>query len=335
MSASRRTRFASLRGPRRAGAALAAVLCLAGSPTLRPLLQPAFAQDASSPLVLALYAPTAPLPSADARFALVDKLARHLTAAGIPTQAKVFVRASDIEAAIKRGQVDLAVLDSLYLADRGAAYNVLAVSTSAGETHMRWGLYTHLSSSSLLDLSGKRLAWVSPTGTKEPTYVSNVLLYGELRAQQFFGLGGALPDINAAVSDVALHRADCVFAPESAVQGRSLRRVYDAGDAGRIPNPALVQVSERVTADVATGVRKAVSSFSTTGALDGWKSGGSAGDALRSLRSRMRGHSDRNLVFAEPQRPSTQITSAALAAPTLEATLPGLSGLLLPPSDIP
>ncbi|PSM30711.1 hypothetical protein, partial [Haliangium sp. UPWRP_2] len=103
--------------------------------------QPAAAQDAGQSLVLALYAPLAPLPSADARFAFVDKLARQLQSAGIAAQPKVFARATDLEAAIKRGQVDLAVLDAFYLAERGTNYNVLAVATAAGEPYLRWGLH--------------------------------------------------------------------------------------------------------------------------------------------------------------------------------------------------
>ena len=96
------------------------------------MVGPARAQDAGGTLVLALYAPMAPLPSADARFAFVDKLSRHLQSAGLSVQPKVFARAADLDAAIKRGQVDLAILDAFYLADRGANYTVLAVSTAAG-----------------------------------------------------------------------------------------------------------------------------------------------------------------------------------------------------------
>lgn len=293
------------------------------------------AQDAGAPLILALYAPLAPLPSADARFAFVDKLARQLQSAGIAAQPKVFARATDLDAAIKKGQVDLAVLDAFYLAERGSSYNVLAVATAGGEPYLRWGLHTHLPGNSILDLNSKRLAWVSPAGTKEATYINNVLLYGELRVAQFFGMGSPAPDISAAVSDVVLRRADCVFAPEPAVQGKSLRRVYDAGEAGRIPNPALVQVSSKVTADIAAGVRKALSNFNTTGILDGWRTSASVGEPYRQLRVRLRGRPDRSLILAEPSRSNTQVHSGMVATTETPVLLPPIRSLLAPPIDLP
>ena len=293
------------------------------------------AQDAGQPLVLALYAPLAPLPSADARFTFVDKLARQLQSAGIAAQPKVFARATDLEAAIKKGQVDLAVLDAFYLAERGANYNVLAVSTASGEPYLRWGLHTHLPGNSIMDLNSKRLAWVSPAGTKEATYINNVLLYGELRVGQFFGMGSPAPDISAAVSDVVLRRADCVFAPEPAVQGKSLRRVYDAGEAGRIPNPALVQVSTKVSSDVASSVRKALSNFNTTGILDGWRTSASVGEPYRQLRVRLRGRPERSLILAEPSRSNTQVHSGMVAATDAPVLLPAMRSLLAPPTDLP
>lgn len=291
------------------------------------------------PLVLALYAPTAPLASADARFALVDKLAQKLTAAGVPAQGKVFARASDLEAAIKRGQVDLAVLDPLWVADRGMGYPALAVATSAGEAQLRWGLYTHLPSGNILDMQNKALAWVSPTnvGTtkeKDAAYVANVLLYGELKAT-YFSLRPAAPDMAAAVSEVALRRADCVFAPEQAVQGKSLRRVYDAGEGGRIPNPVLVQVSTKLSEATLQTVKRVVSNYSAPGVLDGWKATGSVADTLRTLRNRLRGRAERSLVLAEPPRLYTPVNSGMIASPPLAPQLPSLRALLAAPEGIP
>lgn len=284
-------------------------------------------------LVVALYAPTSPLPTAEARFAFADKVAQKLQSSGIAAEAKVFAKSGDLESAIKKGQVDLAILDAFYLADRGSGYPVVAVATASGEQFLRWGLYTHLPTGSILDMSGKRLAWVSPSGG-QPTYITNVLLYGEVKAQ-FFQLRPAAPDLSAAVSEVVLRRADCVFAPESAVAGKQLRRAYDAGDGGRIPNPALVQVSQKVSADTIANIKKAMSGFNTTGILDGWRSSGGIGDAYRTLRQRMRGRAERNLVMAEPQRLSTPIGAALVQTVDATPTLPALRSLVLAPEGIP
>jgi hypothetical protein len=286
-------------------------------------------------LVLAFYAPTAPLASADARFGFADKVARYLQGVGVNVHPKVFVRATDFEAAVKRGQVDLAILDAFYAADRAASYPILAVATAAGEPYQRWGLYTHLPSGSILDMSGKRLAWVSPPGTKEPAYINNVLLYGELKVPQFFQMGSPAPDIGAAVSDVVLRRADCVFASEQAVSGKSLRRVYDAGEAGRIPNPALVQVQSKLSAETVATIKKSIVGFNTTGVLDGWRAGAAIGEAYRQLRQRLRGRPERNFVFAEPQRQNTQVNSSMVATSELLPIQPPLHSLLSAPTDLP
>ncbi len=284
-------------------------------------------------LVVAMYAPTSPLPSAEARFAFVVKLVQKLQSSGIPAEGKVYAKAGDLESAIKKGQVDLAILDAFYIAERGSGYPVVAVSTASGELFLRWGLYTHLPSGSILDMAGKRLAWVSPSGG-QPTYITNVLLYGELKAQ-FFQLRPAAPDLSAAVSEVVLRRADCVFAPEVAVVGKQLRRAYDAGDSGRIPNPALVQVSQRLPAETLANIKKAMNGFNTTGVLDGWRSSGGVGDVYRSLRQRMRGRAERSLVMAEPQRQNTQVSAALVQQVEAAPVLPALRSLVLAPEGIP
>jgi hypothetical protein len=308
---------------------------LATMTTTLTLARSAEAQEVPSggPLVLAMYAPSAPLPSADARFAYLEKIAQKLQSAGIPTQGKVFAKAADLESAVKKGQVDLAILDPLYMADRGGGYNILAVATSSGDVFLRWGLYTHLPTGNILDMANKRLAWVAPSG-KEPTYIGNVMLYGELRAT-YFQLRPAAPDMSAAVSDVVLRRADCVFAPEAAVAGKQLRKAYDAGEAGRIPNPALVQISTRMSSETLANIKKTLAGFNTTGVLDGWRTGGSVSDTFRSLRSRLRGRADRNLVMAEPQRLSTQVNSAMIQSMELTPQQPGLRVLIIPPEGIP
>ncbi|HND09804.1 MAG TPA: hypothetical protein PKO07_22205 [Pseudomonadota bacterium] len=290
------------------------------------------AHAADGPLQLAFYAPSAPLPSAEARYAFTEKLAQALQSSGLQVQTKIFAKPGDFEAAIKKGAVDLAILDAVYAAERGN-WNVLGIATASGDAYLRWGLYTHESSGNILDMAGKRLAWVAPGG-KDPTYIGNVLLYGELKAS-FFQLRPAAPDISAAVSEVVLRRADCVFAPEPAVSGKSLRKVYDAGEVGRIPNPVLVQVSPRVTDAIAATVRKAAGSFNTTGVLDGFRTTAQAGEAIRSVRVRLRGRPERSLVLAEPSRLNTQVASTMVSAPELPPQSLPLRTLLSAGEGIP
>lgn len=305
---------------------------LLGSVCLGLVAFSSVAMGSDGPLQLAFYAPMSPLPSAEARYAFTEKLAQTLSRDGLQVQTKMFAKAADFEAQIKKGAVDLAVLDTLYAAERGN-YSVLAIATAAGEPTLRWGLYTHETQGGILDMAGKRLAWVSPTG-KDAAYVGNILLYGELKPS-FFQLRPSAPDMTAAVSEVVLRRADCVFAPEPAVSGKSLRKVYDAGEGGRIPNPVLVSVSSRVTDAVADQVRKSVQDFNATGTLDGFRTTGSAAEAVRVVRQKMRGRAERTFVLAEPSRLNTQVVSSIVAAPESNSSTLPLRALLMPTEGIP
>jgi hypothetical protein len=288
------------------------------------------APAAAAELTLALYAPTAPLPSAQARFSYVEKLARQLQAAGVQVQGRAFARAVDLESAIKRGAVDLAILDAIYLAERGPSYPVLAVATVGQDTTLRWGLYTAVQKGSMLELGTSKLAWTQVVG-REPTFLDQVLLDGELRVAQFFELRPPAPDVAAAVSEVVLRRADCVFAPEPAVAGKGLRRVYDAG---RVPNPALVQVNPRLPRDVVQLVQRTVLAAATVGGLDGWKPSGA--EPYRQLRARLLGRAGgRRFVMAEPQALYGAVRGEMLAKEEAAPALPSLRGLLVLPTGVP
>jgi hypothetical protein len=284
---------------------------------------------AAEPLVLALYAPTAPLASAEARFAYVDRLARALRAAGLEVEGKAFARAGDLEGAIKRGQVDLAILDGIYLAERGVSYPILAVSTVGGETTGRWGLYTIHPKGNLQSLFATKLAWAQ-VASRDPTYLDNVLLDGEVKTEQFFSVRPPTPDVAAAVSEVVLRRAECVFAPEVMVAGKGLRRVFDAG---RVPNPALVQVQAKLSRAQVAQVQKAVLVVSGLGGLDGWKPGA---DLYRPLRQRLlsRGAA-RRLQMVEPQPLLQAVRSEFLLKEDAAPALPPLRSLLQAPQGVP
>lgn len=289
------------------------------------------AEPAGHPLNLALYAPTAPLSSAEARFAYVAKLAQQLTASGLPAQGRAFARAADLESAIRRGQVDLAILDAVYLAERSLNYPVLATATVGTETALRWGLYAAgTSTGNLLALAGTKLAWAQ-VGSREPIFLDHVLLDGELRTAQFFELRPGAPDVNAAVSEVVLRRADCVFAPEPVVAGKGLRRVFDAG---RVPNPALVLVATKLPRDVVLQAQRAILGAATMGGLDGWKA--ATGDTYRGLRQRMlsRGTA-RRLVMSEPQPLLSILRSEILHKEDPTPVLPPLRSLYVIPPGVP
>jgi ABC-type amino acid transport substrate-binding protein len=245
---------------------------------------------AEEKVTVAVFAPNGTFESGDARYSFASRLAQQIGAAsGLGAEPKAFAHASDFEAALKRGQVDFAVVDAVYLAERGAPWPVLAIATAGGDTASRWSLFS-TETGGVLDLKGKRLAYAA-TSARDAQFVDNALLEGELAKP--FSARQPAPDASSAVAAVSLHRADCVFAPDAL--GHGLRRVFDAG---KIPNPALVAVKPGLSAEVVEKVKRAALAHGGSGAYDGWKAGGA--EPYRSLGARMAQRS-RRPVMAEPQ----------------------------------
>lgn len=260
---------------------------------------------------LAMYAPNAPFDSGAERFGFANKVAAALTSAtGTEFQAKVYAKAGDLEAAIKLKQVDLAIVDGVYLAERGVPFPVIATATTGGETTTRWWLFSN-GAGSVQDLQGKILS-VGTTGARDSAFLENALLDGELQVGRFFANRVNTPDISSAVAAVNLKKADAVFAPEAA--GKGLKKVFDAG---KVANPALCDLG--LPADLLAKVKAALSSATGGGAFDGWKAGS---DAQKSLAGRM-GARARRPVMVEPELVRIEDPDL-LIAPVMEPALSDL-----------
>lgn len=278
---------------------------------------------AEEKFTVAIYAPNAPFESGEARYSFISRLAAQIaTATGLPTESKAYVRASDFEAAVKKGQVDFAVLDGVYLAERGVPYPVLAVASAGGDTSSRWWLLAN-DALGVLDLEGKRIA-VPATSGRDTAFVDNVLLDGEL--PKLFGARQATPDVASAVAAVSLHKADAVFAPEAASKG--LKRIFDAG---KVPNPALVTIKPGLAKDLVDKVKSAALGHGGTSVYEGWKSGESS--AYRSLAARL-GSRVRRPVMADPPAVSLE-PMQALSLPPLDSAAPDLRAQFWVPPGTP
>jgi hypothetical protein len=285
---------------------------------MRPLmfmLMSSLALAQQAPITIAIYAPNAPFESAADRFAFINRLAQQVTsAAGVQAQGKAFARASDLEAAIKAKQVEFAVVDGIYLAERGVPYSVLATATSGGETTPKWALFAS-TATSVQDLQGKKLT-MATSGPRDAAFVENALFDGELQIAKFFSGRASAPDISSAVAAVSLKKADAVFAPET--QGKGLKKVFEAG---RIPNAAFCEVGGNAGSDVVEKVKKAVLGHGAAGpALDGWKAAGPG--EYKALAGRMAARG-RRPVMVEPEVVRLE-DQDILIAPTLEPALPDL-----------
>lgn len=251
---------------------------------------PARAQQPAASITVAIYAPNAPFEGADARYSYVQRLAAHIgSVAGVPAKGQAFARAGDFEAAVKKGNVDFAIVDSVYLASR--TFKVIATATTGGATSQRWALFVGAGIPNFLGLQGKRLVYAS-AGPRDLAFIEHAMLDSEVNVNKFFSSRQGTPDVASAVAAVTLGKADAVVAP--AGRGKGLRKIFDAG---AVPNPGFVQVKTGLPDALVGSVSKAVLGFGAGGALDGWRGGG--GDAFRGLAGQM-GARTRKAAMSEP-----------------------------------
>ena len=225
---------------------------------------PARAQQPADkqPLTVAIYAPNAPFDGADARYGYVQRLATHIgNLAGTPTKGVAFKNAGDFEAAVKRGGVDFAIVDAVYLAARGG-FKVIATAKTGGRTSQPWALFVGGGVANVVGLRGKRLVYATAS-SRDLAFVEHALLDSELSVSKFFSARQGAPDIASAVASVSLGRADAVLAPID--KGKGLKKVFEAA---AVPNPGFVQAKTTIPDAVVASVTRAVLGFGAGGALE-------------------------------------------------------------------
>jgi hypothetical protein len=162
-------------------------------------------------VTVGLFAPSAPFPSTAARVELASKLGDHVGKAfGQTGSGKVFARAGDFTAAVKKGEVTVALVDATFLAATGGNFTVIAAAVRGGETSHGWQLVAR-SSEKVGTLKGKRLL-VPGVGGREADFVLNVLLGGEV-GRDYFAKIEAAPDTASALAALGLGKTDAVVVP--------------------------------------------------------------------------------------------------------------------------
>jgi hypothetical protein len=164
-------------------------------------------------LTVGLFAPAAPFPSTPARLELANKLGDELgKALGGTGVGKVFARAGDFQAAVKKGDVTVALVDAAYLATAGGNYTVIAEATRSGEAAHGWQLVAR-SADKIAALKGKHVL-IPSIGGRESDFLLNVLLGGEV-GKDYFGKLEAAPDTASALAALGLGKADAAVVPAS------------------------------------------------------------------------------------------------------------------------
>lgn len=162
-------------------------------------------------VTVGLFAPSAPFPSTASRVELATRLGAHLgKALGGTGSGRNYARAGDFSAAVKKGDVTIAVVDATYLATAGGNYSVIAAAIRGGDTAHRWQLVAR-GATAIGQLRGKRVL-VPGVGGRETDFVLNVLLGGDI-GRDYFGKIEAAPDTASALAALGLGKADAAVVP--------------------------------------------------------------------------------------------------------------------------
>jgi hypothetical protein len=162
-------------------------------------------------VTVGVFAPSEPFPSTAARVELAGKLGDEVgKVLGQPVSGKVFARASDFAAAVKKGEIAVALVDATYLAAAGGSYTVLASSVRGGDASHAWQLVAR-GGGKLDALRGKRVL-VPGLGGRETDLVLNVLFGGEV-AHDYFAKIEAAPDTASALAALGLGKAEAAVVP--------------------------------------------------------------------------------------------------------------------------
>ena len=159
-------------------------------------------------ITVGVFAPSAPFPSNAARVELATRLGDHIgKALGGTGTGRVYARSSDFAAAVRKGEVVIALVDPAYLAHTGN-WTLLAASVRGGDIAQTWQVVAK-GVKKFTDLKGKRVL-VPANGGKEADFALNVLLGGV--EKDFFKVDVA-PDTVSAIAAVQLGKADAAIVP--------------------------------------------------------------------------------------------------------------------------
>jgi hypothetical protein len=224
----------------------------------------------AAPITVGLFAPSAPFPSTAARVELANQLGAAVgKALDVPGSGRVYARAVDFAAAVKRGEVTLALVDAAYLASSGGNFTVIAASLNADARADRaWQLIAS-AGAKIADLQGKRVL-VPSLGGREADFVFDVLLGGDV-GRDFFAKIEAAPDTASALVALELGKADAVVVPagELPANAAELLKLPAPPALAALPNPMLV-VFGTMSQDERKAVLEAAKGFKGDATIPGF-----------------------------------------------------------------
>jgi hypothetical protein len=225
-------------------------------------------------ITVGVFAPSAPFPSTAARVELATRLGEHVgRALGDTGVGRVYARAGDFAAAVRKGEVTVALVDAAYLAGTGG-YVVIAGAVGgaggAGGPAQAWQVIARAGTRTLAELRGKRVL-VPSNGGREADFVLNVLLGGAER--DLFGKIEAAPDTASAVAALGLGKADAAIVPAGVDPPAGMAQVIALPP---LATPLLVAYGA-VPAPRRAALARAAASFAGDAVVGAFKEGGDDG----------------------------------------------------------
>lgn len=229
-------------------------------------------------VTVGLFAPTAPFPSTSARVELATRLGDHVgKALGIAGSGKVFARGGDFAAAVRKGEVSVALVDAAYLAVAGGNYTVIASAVRGGDTTHGWQLVAR-ATDKLSGLRGKRVL-VPGIGGRESELVLNVLLGGEVPKDYFAKIETA-PDTVSALAALGLGKTDAAVVPAGVELPAGTKVVLELP---KLSGPVLVSYTG-ISAQQRQALTAAITSFKGDSTVSGFRAGDA--EAVRQIARR-------------------------------------------------
>ncbi len=222
----------------------------------------ASAATAQESYVVGLFAPNLDFKDGVARNDYVKALARVFAAeCGGEWDGQSFARPGDFEAALRKGALDVVVVDGEYFAAKGASLVAVGALTARGEVGRPLKVVTKRNGPDALHkLRGKTLALVSSGGLAE-RFVSGDVLGAEIAARDFFGRIEEVRDVRSALNAVDLGKADAALAFEGYEEGFRVLYTTQA-----VPLPVVAVASTRISGELLAKVKRASRSLDVSGA---------------------------------------------------------------------
>ncbi|MBA3455951.1 MAG: hypothetical protein H0T42_22830 [Deltaproteobacteria bacterium] len=228
-------------------------------------------------VTVGLFAPSAPFASTAARVELANRLGNHLgKALGGTGSGRNYARAGDFSAAVRKGDVTVAIVDATYLAGAGGNYTVIAAAVRGGDTSITWQLVAR-GASKIGQLKGKRVL-VPSVGGRETDFVLNVLLGGDI-GRDYFTKIEASPDTASALAALGVGKTDAAVVPTGVDLPAGVSVVLTLPT---LPGPVLVAYN--ATPAQRAALSAATASFKGDATVTGFRDGD--GDSVRAISRR-------------------------------------------------